>query len=211
MTIGTRKRRWTVYSLIIAAVCVALAIVTGPIWLPAIGRSLVLADRQPEDGALTVEVLAVPASPWVPRGPSFARLVRAADLIRGGRATRVVMTCGTVYGVSGCELAQRELTARSYPRLPMSEVSLESSPDVVEADAILDEVSRIGVKSVAVLVAPFESRRLNRVYRREGDKRGIKAIIIPVADPGFDPGAWLTSRELRKDVAYELFQWIGVP
>src|SRR5512140_1630115 len=119
-------RRWSLLGRLlgIAALGLAIAIVAGPIWIPAIGRALVLDDGRVEQGSPSAEVLAVPASPWLSDGPSFARLARPAGLMREGRAKSVVMTCLAAYGVSGCELAQRQLTARGYPRLPMREVPL---------------------------------------------------------------------------------------
>jgi hypothetical protein len=105
------------------------------------------------------------------------------------------MTCGKVYGISGCDKAQEALLAHGYPKLPLSEVHVPSSPSEVEAAAILAEVSRIGAGSVIILANPLESRRLNRIYRKDGKKRRIRIEVVSVSDRDFDPGDWWRLRE----------------
>jgi hypothetical protein len=79
-----------------------------------------------------------------------------------------------------------------------------SSSSDVEAAAILAEVSRIGTGSAIILANPLESRRLNRIYRKEDKKRGIRIEVVSVSDRDFDPGDWWRLREGRKAVAFEL-------
>jgi len=121
------------------------------------------------------------------------------------------MTCGTAYGISGCEQEQEDLVTRGGTRLPLRAVPLTSSPSDVESAAMLAEMVRAGATSAIILASPLESRRLNRVYQREGNKRGIKVTVIAVPDPNFDPAQWWRVREGRKAVLFELCQWVGIP
>lgn len=199
--------RWVAF----AALCCALVILTGPVWLSAIGRSLVLEGSDAKSATVTAEVLGIPDSPWIGEGVGSDRVLFAADWIKEGRAKLVVMTCGTVYGVSGCEKAQEALLALGYPKLPMREVALPASPDEVEAAALLAEVSRAGAESAIILADSLDSRRLNRVYQRQGRKLGIKITVVSVSNPNFDPAKWWRLREGRKAVLSELCQWVGIP
>lgn len=121
------------------------------------------------------------------------------------------MTCGAPYGVSGCEKAQEDLESQGHPRLPLREVRQGSSPTDEEAAALLAEMVRAGVTSAIILANPLDSRRVNRVYQREGHKRGIKVTVVSVSNPHFDPARWWHIREGRKAVLFELCQWVGIP
>jgi hypothetical protein len=186
-------------------------IVAGPIWLPAIGRWLILSGGEANLSAARADVIGIPDSAWVSSTIGADRALFASEWIRQGRAQWVVMTCGPVYGVSGCELAQESLVARGKPKLPLREVPLPSSPAPVEAAALLAEVARMGAKSATILVDPLVSRRMNRVYQREGKKRGIEVTVLFVPYPGLRAADWWRMREARKAVLFELSQWAGIP
>jgi hypothetical protein len=190
---------------------IAISIVTAPIWLPKIGRSLVLDVGDATLSSATADVVGVPDSAWISSAIGVDRVLFASGWIGSGRAEVVVMTCGSVYGISGCEMAQRDLAAQGKPRLPLREVPLPSSPTPVEAAALLAEVSRLGAKSAIILVDPLVSRRSNRVYQREGAKRGIHVTVLYVPDRDFAPEDWWRTREGQKAMVYELCQWIGFP
>ena len=195
----------------IAVLCIALCLLAAPVWLPAIGRWLVLTGSDAKDATVKAEVLGIPNSPWIGSGLGTDRLLFAADWIRQGRAKSIVMTCGTMYGISDCERAREALSAEGYPTLPMHEVRIHPSPAAIEAAALLAEVSRTGAGATIVLTDQLESRRLNRVYQREGRKHGIRITVVSVANPRFDPAQWWRSREGQKAVVFELCQWVGVP
>jgi hypothetical protein len=188
----------------------ALGFVTRRWWLPTVGTSLVLAVRAPKNAG-SFDILAIPNSQWLPTGFGSNRAEFASEWIRTRHTSIVVMTCGRVYDVSGCEMAQNSLVAAGLPKLPLREVPLPSSPSEVEAAAIMAEIQRLGSRSAVILVNPLESRRLNRVYREAAMKVGIAVDVVSVADPHFDPARWWQMREGRKAVAYELFQWVGIP
>jgi hypothetical protein len=185
--------------------------VTGPIWLPAIGRWLVLDWADASLSTARADAIGIPDSAWISSPISADRALFADEWIRQGRAQWMVMTCGPVYGVSGCELVQESLIARGQPKLPLRVVPLPSSPAPVEAAALLAEMSRMGAKSAVILVDPLVSRRLNRVYQREGKKRGLEVTVLFVPVPGFRADDWWRTRESRKAVVFELSQWAGIP
>ena len=182
-----------------------------PVWLPAIGLSFVMDGADADHAATSAEVLAVPESSWFSTGAGADRVSVASDWVREGRAHLVVMSCAAYYGVSGCERAQQALVQQGRPRLPLQEVTLPSSPSDVEAAAIVAAISRLGARSAIVLVNSLESRRLNRIYRREGEKQGIAITVAPVSNPDFDPAHWWRLREGRKAVFFELSQLVGFP
>jgi len=193
------------------AVLLAICLAAAPVWLPLVGRCLVLAGSDATLSDATADVLGIPDSAWLSSSIGVDRVLFASGWIRSGRAKVVVMTCEAVYGISGCEMAQRELDATGQPRLPLREVHLPSSPTPVEAAALLAEVSRLGAKSAVILVDPLTSRRSNRVYQREGMKRGIQVRVLYAPVAGFRAADWWRTREGRKAVVYELCQWIGFP
>jgi len=206
-----RKWRGTFWWVGLAALGGAFFVLAGPIWLPAVGRALVLGGSDAKNAVVTAEVLGIPDSPWIGEGVGSDRVLVAADWIGAGRARLVVMTCGLVYGISGCEKAQESLVARGRPKLPMREVPLPSSPAEVEAVAMLSEISRMGARSVIILADSLDSRRLNRLYQREGRTRGIQVTVLSISNPRFDPAQWWRSREGRKAVVFEWCQWVGIP
>jgi hypothetical protein len=201
------KWRWPIGILGMLVVCAALC----PVCLPAIGLWLVMDGDDANHSTGTADVLVVPDSPWLSAGVGVDRVPVASVWISEARAQLVVMTCGPVYGISGCERAQETLAQQGRPRLPLREVILTSSPSDVEAVAVATEISRLGARSAIVLVSPLESRRVNRIYRREGEKRGIAITVVPVSNPYFDPAHWWRLREGRKAVLFELSQWVGIP
>ncbi len=64
------------------------------------------ADADVERTTATADVLGIPDAPWLPSTIASDRVAVASDWVRKGRAKIVVMTCGQVYGISGCDKAQ---------------------------------------------------------------------------------------------------------
>jgi len=196
------RRRRIVWLLAVLAFLVA-AFAAHPVWLAAVGHFLVRADAPaPADAVL---VLA---------GDSFGhRILKGAELVRQGFAPRVFVSGPSgFYGTHECDLAIPFAVNRGYPESDFVPLPHEGLSTREEAQWLLPEIRRRGVRRLLLVTSDYHTRRAGRVFRAAGGDLSILVVTAP--DEFFAAGRWWKTREGRKCVAAEvaktLADWIGL-
>lgn len=127
------------------------------------------------------------------------RARRAAELVREGRATKVVLTDdGQLSGWSQ-ELERNprfvERATDELERAGIARADIEPLPQVVfsthdEALRVRDYARARGLRSVLVVTSAYHSRRALWTFRRVFDASGVAIGLEPVAPGQQTPGQW---------------------
>jgi len=174
-----------------AAVLLFAAVLTGALWLPALGYALVR-----DDGPANADIVVVLA------GDSFGhRILKAAELVRQGWAPAALVSgTASYYGVNECDLAIPFAVRHGYPSgwfIPFPGTALSTRE---EAAAILAELRRRGVHSFLLVTNDFHTARAARLFdaaeRAAGGGPAMRAVAAP--DEYFRPGSWWRTRESQK-------------
>ena len=199
------SRRWGIASSVALAVVVAVAIVpaTRTAVLGAAGRALVADDPiEPAD----IIVVTVDAG--------AAGLLEAADLVRGGTATRAALF-GEPLDSADRELQRRlpsyedanAVAARELKALGVG--SVEYIPAAVsgttdEGLAFAEWCRRRGFRSVVVVSASDHSRRVRRVLHRSMRGQSTKIMVRSARFSPFKADRWWETRAGTRSEVIEL-------
>jgi uncharacterized SAM-binding protein YcdF (DUF218 family) len=196
------RRRRIVWLLAVLAFLVA-AFAAHPVWLAAASHFLVRADAPaPADAVL---VLA---------GDTFGhRILKGAELVRQGFAPRVLVSGPPgFYGAHECDLAIPFAVKRGYPESDFVPLPHEGRSTREEAQWLLPELRRRGVRRLLLVTSDYHTRRAGAVFRAAG--RDFDVLVVSVPDEFFTAGGWWKTREGRKrmatEVAKTLADWIGL-
>ncbi len=196
-------RRSVFFGWAAVAVLAAAAALTYPLWLAALGESLVrVDDPAPADVAV---VLA---------GDGFGhRILRGAELARQGLVPLVLVSGpDSFYGFNEAELAIPFAVRAGYPERWFVAVPHRSRSTAEEAAAIAAELRRRGVASCALVTSSYHTRRAGRLFRAAAPE--VRFRVIAAQDEHFRPAQWWRSREGRKIFALEWIKtvscWLGL-
>ena len=196
------RRRRIVWLLAVLAF-LAVAFATHPVWLAAAGHFLVRAGAPaPADAVL---VLA---------GDNFGnRILTGAELVHQGFAPRVFVSGPSeVYGAHESDLAIPFAVKRGYPESDFVPLPHDGRSTREEAQSLLPELRRRGVRSLLLVTSDYHTRRAGRTFRAAGADLNILVVAAP--DRFFTADGWWKTREGRKCVALEvaktLADWIGL-
>lgn len=185
----------------ITVVLLGLAVVLGGLFgfsddaLRCIGRALVRVDND----VPAVDALLIPTADWIVNDGSTESLVAALELVKHGGAKQLSMTCKSAYGTDSCTLANAVADRRGWERRAVVALfTSEGMPDREEAVAAVRELAKRGVGRLAVMLPNYKTARLGRIYRREGEKVGMRVWVLASRSPEFEPEHWWQSREARK-------------
>jgi len=183
----------------LAATLAALAVLVAsatPVWLPAIGDFLVVAD--PVDRADAIIVLA---------GNAPDRLRHGEELFAAGDAPLIIVSDEAVrtHGLdtTWLTLFQAGLAA---PELPASAVTVLDPPP----DSTIDEATRAaallqsrGLHSAILVTDPFHTRRASLLFAAQFRHRGLVVHTSPVPHDAVDLPRWWTSSTSARVVLEE--------
>ena len=160
-----------------------LAILAHSLWLPLIGRFLVVADPlQPADAV-------------VPLGGGFAyRAVEASELLKDGYATWFVTADDEIdlpgiresYG----ELVRQEALWQGVPGDRIIVMPGEVETTYEEALALRTLAQEQGWTSLLVVTDPYHTRRASLTFRDVFRGTGITVTVRPAENSRYDPEAW---------------------
>jgi uncharacterized SAM-binding protein YcdF (DUF218 family) len=181
----------------------AVIALTIPLWLPAIGTALVVADPPANADAV------------VPLGGDMGARVRyAADLLAAGHAPLLLIT-DLIPGSAG-ELRSKEHAAQAIAhgvpaaRLVYAERVVRSTYQ--ELLAVRELAGRQGWRSLIIVTSPEHTRRTRLMADEVFAASGIAVAVRPVQGYGYDPATWwrderermLTLNEYPKLLAFLL-------
>jgi len=187
---------------ILLAAVLALAL-THVYWLGALGSVLVVED-QPFRADIAV-VLA---------GDGYGnRLLKAADLVREGYTSRVLVSGPPgYYGYHESDLAVPFAVSKGYPEAWFVKLPHEAHSTREEAAVILAELRRRHVTKFLVVTSDYHSRRTRNIFRSQAS--GLEFRVVAAPDRFFQAHSWWRSRQGAKVFAMEwmktLANWVGI-
>ena len=177
------------------AVLLVLAILTRGLWLPLVGRYLVVSDPLPAAGA--------PADAVVPLGGGGVhRVAGAASLLRDGYATWLV-TADDELDLPGIRSSYGDLVRQEalWQGVPAERVLV--LPGFVEttwqeALALRAFSQERGWSSLLLVTDPFHTRRARLCFQEAFRDSGVTIAVRAVEGSPYDPEAWwLAIEDLR--------------
>lgn len=189
-----RNLRWLAVLIVLTTVLLA----THVWWLRGLGRMLVH-----DDGPFQADMVLVLAGD----GTGY-RILKAADLVAKGYAPKVAVSGPQVYyGLSECDIAIPFAVRRGYPAgwfIPLPNISFSTDE---EAQSIVPELRKLGVKRLVIVTSDFHTGRSWRVYRRLAPDMELRMVAAPV--PWFTMDDWWRNRQGRKLIFYECTKSLG--
>ena len=156
------------------------------------GRFLIRAEPPAK-----ADLIVVLAGDWRGR-----RILYASELVRQGYASRALVSGPAHhYGINESELAIAFAVKHGYPASALIPYPLNSNSTQEEAEVIVPELRRRGVKRVLVVTSDYHTRRSGRIYRAVAPDLEVHVAAAP--DAVFRAGNWWRYREGQKIVFYE--------
>ena len=183
-----RRLRWSAGLLVLILIA---AFSTG-VWLPALGKFLINAE-EPQKADIVV-VLA---------GDSHGqRILRGAELVKEGYVPKVLVSGPAgMYGHHEDELAIPFAVKHGYPREYFIGAPNKSHSTRDEADAILAELRKLGVRRFLLVTSDYHTRRAAGIYREKAHE--FEFHTVAANDIEFQADKWWHSRQGRKVFFYE--------
>lgn len=184
--------------LIALGLLVGVIVVTRSLWLRAIGEFLIRSEAPVVSDIIVV------------LGGDFYghRILKSGELVRQGYAPKALISGPPgVYDYHECDLAIPFAVKRGYPPgyfIPFPHDALSTR---AEAQAILPELRRRGVRRFLLVTSNYHSRRASRIFRELG--RDLDMRIVSAPDQFFTPGNWWRNREAEKTVFFEWAKTVG--
>jgi len=161
------------------------------------GRFLIRAEPPAK-----ADLIVVLAGDWRGR-----RILYASELVRQGYAPHALVSGPAHhYGINESELAIAFAVKRGYPAsalIPLPLRNCNSTQD--EAELIVPELKRRGVRRVLVVTSDYHTRRSGRIYRAVSQSVApeLEVRVAAAPDAVFRADNWWRYREARKTVFLE--------
>ena len=185
------RRRSRVFPLLlILALLASVLYLSRSWWLPAVGRALVH-----DDGPVKADIAVVLAGDFYGN-----RILKAADLVRGGYVPAVLVDGPVFYGTDESTLAIHYAEARGNPAAWFIDFPIHASSTREEAALVLPELKRRNIRSYLLVTSDFHSGRAGRIFRSMQRTLGYNAGMHVVVShgPDFNPDNWWRFREGKK-------------
>lgn len=173
-----------------------LILILSPVWLPGVGRFLVVSD--PLHTADALVVLA---------GDENERIAYGARLFREGYAEWFVLTDMRVdrskeQGTYGM-VVKRKAMRQGVPEEHILIADRAVATTYEEATRIHSLTALHGFRSLIVVTSPYHARRARWILNEVFDGSGVTVIVRPVDNHSFRPDVWWQSAENRTFTATE--------
>ena len=177
--------------IIVAAVAAVLAI-SSPVWLGWVGALLVKTNEP-----FHADMIVVLAGDGMGH-----RILKGGELVEQGYAPQVLVSGPLVYyGRSEDSLAIPFAVEHGYPREYFIGFPNASRSTVEEAQAILPELQKRGVKKFILVTSDYHTKRAGGIYHTLA--KGFEMRVVAAPDEYFTASGWWHSREGRKTVILE--------
>lgn len=195
-------RRHVLQAAGVCALIVAAGALTHGWWLAALGGFLVRAD--PPGRA---ELAVVLAGDWWGN-----RILKAGELVSRGYVPRALVSGPDgAYGYHECDLAIPFAVRRGFPEHWFVHLHHRGYSTREEAQAVLPELRRRGIRSVLIVTSDYHTRRAGAIYRSLAPDLQIRVVAAP--DAFFRADTWWQTRQGRKQWFYEALKtvtgWLG--
>ena len=178
------RRSWL--RILLALALLALA---SPLWLPAIGLALVVADPLAHADAL------------VPLAGGANRVKYAAELFQAGYADWLVASdVAPSRGPDGGLLSRENATTAiisGVPATALRATERQVFSTYTEAEAIRELAHRAGWRSLIIVTSPQHTRRAQAIFRTVFADDPIVIIVRPVVGYSYRPTAWWEDKDER--------------
>jgi uncharacterized SAM-binding protein YcdF (DUF218 family) len=159
---------------------------TRTIWLEAMGRMLV--DTQAPQKSDMIVVL---GGDWFGN-----RILKAAELAKEGYAPRVLVSGGGyLYGNYEGDMAVPFAVRRGYDERLFIKLLRPANSTREEAQAVIPELRRRGVKRYILVTSEFHTARAGRIFRQVGPDLDVRVVSAAGA---LNWDNWWRDRESRK-------------
>ncbi len=194
------SRRAAAAFAVIGAVVLA-AVIFHATWLTWLGSYLV-ENQQPEKADMIV-VLGGDL-----RG---TRILTAAKLASRYAPVVLVSGSGPIYGQHESDLAVAWAAANGYDENRFIKLKYQAQSTSDEAEMVVREMRRRGVKKFILVTSSFHTRRAARIFRQKAPDMDFRVVASP--DPFFTPDGWWKEREGQKTFLGEWLKtfanWLG--
>lgn len=185
------------------AIVLALAAVTGPFWLSALGGYLVRAEAPAH-----ADMIVVLAGDF-----SGNRILTAADLVRRGFAPKALISGPSgAYGLHESDLAIHFAMQHGYPASYFIALPNDSRSTVSEAGDVLAALRKLHAHTVDIVTSNYHTRRAGNIYRARA--QGLEIHMVAAPDRDFTPDGWWKNRDARKTFLLEWMKtvatWFGM-
>lgn len=181
-----------VWGVAIVVLALAACLLTRRLWLPAVGRALVVADPLP-----------AAADAVVPLAGGDERSVYAARLFVAGHAAWYVAANMDLNlpGVraSYAELVRQEAVWQGVPAERVVLVPGTVATTCQEAEAVAGLARERGWRSLLVVTDPYHTRRARLCFRQALEGSGIGVAVRPVEPSWYDPESWWRTVDGQRD------------
>lgn len=168
------------------------------LWLPAVGRFLVVADPLQRADAI------------VPLAGERERVVYAAELFGEGHAAWFVATDmpHQVPGIqdSYAQLVRQEAVWHGVPDDRIVAASATAQTTYQEAVAVRQLCLERGWRTLLVVTSPYHTRRARLAFRAAFRDTGTTIIVRPVSPHWYAPDTWWRSRDGLRETWTELLK-----
>ncbi|MCC7153356.1 MAG: YdcF family protein [Bryobacterales bacterium] len=135
-------------------------------------------------------------------GSGGDRILKGAELVRQGYAPIVLMSGpASVYGLNECQLAIPFAVQHGYPESYFACVANHATSTRDEAQAVVAELKRRGVKKFLLVTSDYHTGRAARTYSAEA--QGLQFRVVASRPPEFDIDNWWKTRDGIKGVYIE--------
>jgi uncharacterized SAM-binding protein YcdF (DUF218 family) len=191
------KRKFVFLCLAIASLAVLAGVFHGPI-LSGLGSYLVQSGL-PENADIAV-VLA---------GDSFGnRILKAAELVRQGYVPRALVSGPEgLYGHHESDLAIPFAMKAGYPESYFVPFEHQARSTLEEAQAIVPELRRLGVKRILLVTSDYHTRRAGKMFRAAAPD--LTFLVVAAPDFYFSAQGWWLNREGRKTFVTEWMKTVA--
>jgi uncharacterized SAM-binding protein YcdF (DUF218 family) len=194
-TVPSGRSGWRRLLLLAVAVLISVVFLQWQAVLSFLGGGLI-ASESPQPADL---ILVLGGDFWGPR------VIKGAELGRGGYAPLVLISSPPYYDRPEGELAVDFLVKRGYPKEMFAVFPHTAESTIAEAIVLGHELARRQAKQVLLVTSSYHSRRAAIVFRLFC--RGVHFISVPALDPNYDPPGWWKQRTSR-DLFFS--EWIKI-
>lgn len=180
-------------------------LISSILWLPWIGEFLVVSD--PDCRGEVALVLGGDGGGW--------RLLKAASLVREGRAGKVLLNDpGGGYGNSATEAAMDFAERHGYEKALFVSLPLRAKSTKSEAAETAQELQKRGIHRFILVTSDFHTRRATRIFRRTLQATDVAFCTVAASTPWLRADRWYATRTGREIVLTEwsktMANWLGM-
>ena len=167
--------------------------------LTAAGNFLIVTD--PVEDAEIVVVLAGDGT--------GRRLMRAVELVREGRAPRILVDGPPgLYDRYECDLAIEFAVNRGVPREILDRFPIGARSTLDESRVVDRELRRRGIRTALVVTSNFHTRRARSIFARYTSGE-VRYLFVAALYDDFQPDRWWLTRSGKKVAALEYLKTLN--